>query len=110
MKTKLVSFLVGMSILSAAGLAQAADVARTNVQSKANTAPVVEVQTTASIAERSQSSGRIVLTADQMKDVTAGHFIGPGLPFNHWGGYMKSIDLFFGSVRVPQVGWHSDPR
>jgi hypothetical protein len=45
-----------------------------------------------------------------MKDVTAGHFIGPGLPFNHWGGYMKSIDLFFGSVRVPQVGWHSDPR
>ena len=64
MKSSLSAFVTGLVMLSGAGIAQAADVAQTNTQSKAAPAPIVVVDAQKPKTDVSQVNGRVALTDD----------------------------------------------
>jgi hypothetical protein len=99
MKTSLSAFVIGLAMLSSAGIAQAADVAQTNTQSNAAPAQIVIADAKTPKTGNSQNDGRVALTDDQMSGVTAGHYDNPHYP--HYGWY--KIDLYgYSWVK----GWH----
>jgi hypothetical protein len=99
MKTNLSSLLVGLVMLNGVGIAQAADVAQTNTQSKAAPAPIVVADAQTPKTGVSQAQGRVVLADDQMKGVTAGHFWRQS--YLHKGWYRTDCCGFSWSY-----GWH----
>jgi hypothetical protein len=92
MKNILTALLISVAVLSGGGIAQAADVAQTNTQSKSSStqsnsasAPIVVADTKAPETGVSQAHGPMALTDDQMNSVTAGHFYNQG--YYHYGQY-----------------------
>jgi hypothetical protein len=96
MRTKFLALLAGIAMTSGVGMTQAADMAP------------VKTDTVVATAEPLQTRGPTVLTNKQMDKVAAGHLIGPGLNFRHWGPYLKEFRVVFSSVWLPQVSWHTD--
>jgi hypothetical protein len=97
MKTNFSALLVGLVMLSGAGIAQAADVAQTNSQRKADPTPIVVADTKTPKTEVPQAHGRVALTDDQMDTVTAGHYLG----IYHWDAYLDWYTLYYYSYGVP---------
>jgi hypothetical protein len=90
MRTTLAAVLVNIAVLSSTGIGQAADMIQEDAQKQV------------SKLEYSKPAGRVALTDDQMKEVTAGHLTGPGDPHPHWGLYRDPIT---GHIRY---GLHRD--
>jgi hypothetical protein len=95
MKTSLSALLVGLVILSGAGIAQAADVTQANSQRKADSTPIVVADPKTPKTEVPQAHDRVALTDDQMGKITAGHATG----WVHYG-------QFFDWNGYSWIGWH----
>ena len=99
MMIKLAAFLVGAAVLSGAGLAQAADVAQTNTQSKIASPQILVEDAQTPKTVDSQNHGPVLLKDDQMNEVTAGHFFYTG--YLHYGWYRVDCCGY-----VWKRGWH----
>ena len=101
MKSSLSAFVTGLVMLSGAGIAQAADVAQTNTQSKAISVlmamPAAQTETATTTTNNSQDRKLVALTDEQMGGVTAGHYTGWWWHFNYiWidGYYYKTANHY----------------
>jgi hypothetical protein len=101
MNTSLSAFVTGLVMLSGAGIAQAADVAQTNTQSKAISVlmamPAAQTETATTTTNNSQDRKLVALTDEQMGGVTAGHYTGWWWHFNYkWidGYYYRTADHY----------------
>jgi len=89
MNTSFSALLVGLTMISGAGIAQAADrnIVKTDTHEKAG------------IIEQSKPvdrKARVALSDDQMTRVTAGHISGGGNWYDHYGYYYKHGEMWWG--------------
>jgi len=97
MREKLIALSIGLAMLGGAGMAQADPMAPTKAQTEKAT------------SVRSQAASPMVLTDDQMKKVSAGHFRNQRAPSNifqgptwHWGWF----EYFSGGTWRSLYGYH----